>query len=402
MAINYPDKWRKRHKGICDFKLNYDFYFKWLLNKVMSMIIIEGGDSVPTFDKDYCKMQLILDGLIGVTEFSGVHDGNDGLYCAVGNIGGEPNAYYVPTYYTIANPILGSKTMYWQDTRDHTKNGVLLCNTRVDKYTHDIGSCGLYDLIHQTATLLADNIVSINSCQINTRVQAIFVADSGVDTAAAELVLQDLYAGKPYKIITQELKEKLTVSPLANANVSQSLTQLVELHNYIIANFFQSIGVVANNVMKREILITAEIDSQNSFVNLSLTELLDSWTRGFNEINEMFGTDFTVRLNPVIVSSLIEDLTDTNDDINGEPDEGEPVVAPDQTSDDVEEQSEPVLPDVQEEESVDVPDTEPETETVIEAQEAVIEELAEYLTGESPTEEGGEVESDLQTEDTED
>ena len=400
MAINYPDKWRKRHKGICDFTLNYDFYFKWLLNKVMSMIIIEGGDSVPTFDKDYCKMQLILDGIIGVTEFTGVHDGNDGLYCAVGNIGGEPNAYYVPTYYTISNPILGSKTMYWQDTRNHTKNGVLLCNNRVDKYIHDIGSCGLYDLIHQTATLLADNIVSINCCQINTRVQALVTSDSPTMTQTAEEVMKELYAGKPFKIVTQDLKEKINVSPMANAGVSQNLTQLVELHNYIIANFFQSIGVCANNVMKREILITAEIDSQNSFVNLSLTELLDSWTRGFNEVNEMFGTDFTVRLNPVIVASLIEDLTDTANDISGNPDEGDSM---EQTSDDVEEQSDSDNDVVAAEpESVLVPDTEPETETIIEQQETVIEELAEYLTGESPTEEGGEVESELQTEQTED
>ena len=34
--------WKEKYSsgGVCDFRENYDFYFKWLLNKVMSCIII--------------------------------------------------------------------------------------------------------------------------------------------------------------------------------------------------------------------------------------------------------------------------------------------------------------------------------------------------------------------------
>lgn len=396
-----PSKWRTKYskKGICNFDLNYDFFFKWLLNKVASCFIIRGGDDTKV-NKNYLKLNLIMNGGICITDF------DNELYACVGNIGGKPDEYYVPTNFIIANPILGSKTVRWRDFDGEKKNGVLITNTAIDLFIQDIFDCGLYTLIHQTATLLADNIVSINCCQINTRVVNFFTAESKSQAREGEIVLQEMYAGTPYKILRSDLVNKLQVAPTANSAVSQNITELVELHNYIIANFFQSIGITANDIMKRERLINAEIEEQNPSVNLSLTEMLESWKRGFDEVNEMYGTDFEVLLNPVIVKTLVDSITQLDTSDSGVEDS---VVSLQEAGNPATDESGQVSNGEEQEpetdESIDTADSETDTvnsETIMEQTEEVIEELAEYLTGSSDEqldEEGGVVDDAKDSED---
>lgn len=311
--------WKERFSsgGICDFKLNYDFYFKWILNKTASCFYIKNLPE--TMDEFYIKSGLLCDGDIGVTEFNGK------LYAVAGAPGGQPNEYYVPTVYTVANPILGSKMI------NIGEDGVVIYNTDLDKYIPG----GLYGLMTQTATLLADNIISINCCQINSRVTTFFTADSEGEAVAAEAILKRMYAGSPYNVMRSDLVEKITVNPVAGANVSSNLTELVELHNYIVANYFQSIGIKSNNIRKKAHVLQEEIDVQNDYLQISILEILTSWQKGFDAVNEMYGTDIHVELNPALVNSLISNsepepesepkLLETNTEINTEP---EPVEEP--------------------------------------------------------------------------
>lgn len=307
--------WQERagKGGVCDFRENYEFFFKWLTNKVCSAFIIKDNSEDKSFSEtinwDYFKLNLILDGSICVTDFNGK------LYSCIGNPGGEPDEYYKPTIFTVANPILGSKQV--KDGKD----GVIIYNTAIDAFAYTghsfVLSGGLYDLISQTATLLADNIISINCNQINSRVLAFVTAESESQAVAGEAVMKRMYAGKPYQILRSDLIDKINVNPLNTAAVGTNLTQLVELHNYIIANFFQSIGVKSNNIMKRERLINSEIDSQNDYLKISLLEILTSWQAGFDKVNELYGTDISVNLNPALLDELLEDST-SDEMVNGE------------------------------------------------------------------------------------
>lgn len=292
--------------GVCDFRKNFDFYFKWLTNKVMSCFIITDqnpSERTSSINWDYFKMNLILDGQICITDF------NDKLYACIGNRGGTPNEYYVPTQFLIANPVLGSKEVTIGET------GVVIYNTKIDHFVwtgeSDIFAAGLCDLIEQTATLLADNIISINCSQINARVTAFFTADSESQAAAGELILRRMYAGKPYSILRSDLLEKLQVNPINNSSSGQNITELVELHNYILANFFQTIGIKSNSVMKRERLIRDEIESQDDFLQVSILEILSSWQAGLDEVNQLYGTSFKVELNQVLLNELMDQLEGT-------------------------------------------------------------------------------------------
>lgn len=307
--------WQERagKGGVCNFRENYEFFFKWLSNKVCSAFIIKDNSEDKSFTEtvnwDYFKLNLILDGSICVTDF------NNKLYSCIGNPGGEPDEYYKPTIFTISNPILGSKQV--KDGID----GIIIYNTAIDSFAYTghsfIFDNGLYNLISQTATLLADNIISINCNQINSRVLAFVTADSESQAVAGEAVMKRMYAGKPYQILRSDMIDKINVNPLNTSSVGTNLTQLVELHNYIIANFFQSIGIKSNNVMKRERLINSEIDSQNDYLKISLLEILTSWQAGFDKVNELYGTDISVNLNPALLDELLEDST-SDEMVNGE------------------------------------------------------------------------------------
>lgn len=292
--------------GVCDFRANYDFYFKWLTNKVMSCFIIRDRDKselTASINWDYFKLNCILDGAVCITDFDGK------LYACIGNRGGEPDEYYVPTFFIIANPILGSKQV------KIGVDGVVIYNTKIDQFMFSgnapIFETGLYDLISQTATLLADNIISINCCQINARVTTFFTADSVAQAVAGEETLKKMYAGKPFQILRSNILEKINVNPVNSSAQGQNITELVELHNYIIANFFQSIGIKSNNIMKRERLIRDEIESQDDFLQVSVLEILSSWQAGLDEVNAMYGTSFTVELNPILIEELMQQLDGT-------------------------------------------------------------------------------------------
>ena len=404
------DNWQIRagRGGVCDFRQNYDFYFKWLTNKVMSCFIISDEDQserTSSIDWNYVKMNLILNGEICITDFNG------NLYGCIGARGGTPNEYYVPTQFIIANPVLGSK----QVTID--VDGVVIYNTKIDKYMYTgssaIFATGLYDLIEQTATLLADNIISINCSQINARITTFFTADSEAQAASGELILKRMYAGKPYAILKNDLLEKINVNPVNTQAAGQNITELVELHNYIIANFFQSIGIKSNNVMKRERLIRDEIESQDDFLQVSILEILSSWQEGLDKVNAMYGTSFSVKLNPVLLNELMQQL-DSSEEEPAEPEAApateaaeEPEEAPAEAAAEPEEpeaaepdQEEEAAPEEPEEapaepEAAEEPEATPEVTEKIEDEERIVQDVVDLINDSTEKEEG---ERDVQPE----
>ena len=299
--------WKERYAegGVCDFKANYDFFFKWLLNKVASCFYLKNLPE--TIDEWYTKTNLLLDGNVCITDKL---DGN--LYSFIGGLGGMPDEYYVPTIFTIANPVLGSAQIKIGE------DGVVIYNTATDKFYGQTFCSGLFELINQTATLLADNIISINASQINSRVQAIVTADSDPQAVAAEVILKKLYAGRPYQVLRSDMVDKIQVNPMSTASVSSNITELVNLHNYIIGNFFQSIGIKTNNIRKNAHVLQEEIDAQDQYLQLSVLEILTSWQKGFDQVNEMYGTDIQVELNPVMLDEIVDITNSQAPSVDGE------------------------------------------------------------------------------------
>lgn len=308
LTNNLPD--------ICDVNKAYRFYFKWLLGKLHELFKWENMPD--TIDIDFLNNCLFLDGHVLFTDKL-----DKKLRCFFGEIGGEPNIYYMPTLYTVANPVVGSANV----NIDNDKEGVVMFNSREDKiYNFMPRGSGLYPLIHQTATLLADNIVSINTAQINSRVQACIIAGDEQLRNSAEVYVKDLYKGKPWTVVSESMISSIKSNPISSAATPQAIQALVELHQYIIADFYNSIGIKTNPVNKKERLITDEINSVDDYLAVTINQMLDSRKLGIEKVNKRFGTNIKVdvsdELKDVLENSKNNDMislkkgVDDNDKIS--------------------------------------------------------------------------------------
>ena len=391
------NNWQARagRGGVADFRKLYDWYFKWLAGKVMSLFIITDEDPserTASIDWDYFKLNLILNGQICITDF------NDKLYACIGSRGGTPNEYYLPSRFIIANPILGSKEV------QIGKDGVVIYNTKIDKYvwtgSGPIFASGLCDYIAQTATILADNIISINCVQVNTRVSTFFTADSESQALEGEATLKKMYAGCPYLILKSDILEKLNVNPVNAAAASQNITELIELNNFVISSFFQNIGIRANNNMKRERLVTDEVEAQNDYLEINVLEFLAPWQDGLDEVNKMYNTSLKVHLNPVLLNELLNECEGTS--AAAEPEEeaaaaaGEPEAAEPEQEEPMAKDPEAAEPE-QEEKAADEPEgAEPEEDLSkeIESMEEQVTELIDIINDNNEGKEEEENESE--------
>lgn len=299
------------YKGVCDVEDNFKVYFDLLVNKVSRMFVWENlPDNI---DQRYLETQLLLVGKAAFTKI------NDKFYVVSGNWGGEPNAYYLPTLWTMANPILGSKQLRirQKDGSDKVEglDAILIGNSDIDLLRDDCRKGGLYGLIYQTAGLLADNISSLNVAQINGRAATIYQADSEADARTGEQTLQEIYSGKPYKILSQNILEKFTVTPVAGSGTNSTLMTLIEAHQYILAQFFNEIGVGGNWNMKRERINTAETELMTDSLDINIQSMLKCREEAVDKINELFGLNISVKLNEAIYKEDNEVAPDnTNSD----------------------------------------------------------------------------------------
>ena len=324
------------YKGVCNVQHNFNSYFDLLTNKVCNLFKWEGLPD--TIDVRYLNLSLILNGRVCFTKF------NDKLYALTGHVGGEPNAYYEPTIFVIANPVLGSKQVRIRqlDGSDSVEglDGILMGNSDVDMES-DRAKGGLFNLIYQTAGLLADNISSLNISQINGRVAQVWTAESDVLARSAEQILHDIYAGKPYKIVTQDILDKVGALPTSEGSQSNTLLNLIEAHQYILANFFNEIGIAAQWNGKRERVNTAETELMKGSYDINIWNMLENRKEAVEKINELFGTNISVELNPEIfyVGSANATLGE-EDSLEKEEDNGVPADSTDNKENEEEKEKE--------------------------------------------------------------
>lgn len=282
------------YKGVCDVEANFRTYFKLLTNKAMSLFKLSGTEDLEAFDERYFMEQLILRGKVCVAQF------NDKLYALNGNWGGEPNAYYEPTEWIVANPVLGSKTLKVLN-KDGSKDtsgldGIVIALTDFDFLTENLNG-GLYPLIYKYSGLLADNDVSLNIAQINGRLNVAFTADSEAIANQAEDVLRDLYNGKPYRVLYQDLMDKIQVNPVAAGGTNNTLMSLIEAHAHLLQDFYSEIGIASQGNLKRERVNTAETELMTGCLDISIWNILKNLREGLDRVNELFGTSISVDLN---------------------------------------------------------------------------------------------------------
>lgn len=266
---------------------SYHYYFKMLLSKLNALFIWENLPT--TIDSAFLNSNLFL---LGYSAFFKI-DSN--LFTNFGGIGGKPNENYYPTEFILSNPELGNKN-FRINSKD--EDCIIIYNSEADKqFVNFYGAGGLYRLIKQTATLLTDNLQSINTAQINSRVQTIIAASTDKQKNTAEQILKKMYNGDPYQILVSDEIQQITVQNVDSAT-AQTIETLLQVHQYILADFYNQIGIPTTPYQKKERLITSEIDTLDKTNDCNIFSMLDARKKGVEKINKLFGTNIDVKIAP--------------------------------------------------------------------------------------------------------
>lgn len=309
-------------------KENLNFiHTNYMLSKIQTMFEYKGlPDTMPQFNLEDI---LVRCGHCIVTEIDGE------LYALSGNGGGEPNAYYYPTHYVVANPYLNLSKTY-----EIGIDNVLCKNT---SYFFP-----LLPLVSFYAHQLTENELTLNVADINTRIMTILTAPTVDIKNACEKYMSDIEDGKLSTILDDsddEFLEGIKTHPYASSGQGNVITQILETEQYIKASFFNEIGLNANYNMKRESINGNEAGLNEDGLTPLVIDMLNCRKAFVEEINKMFGTDITVDLSPVYKKNVER--------------ASEEVITDEEVATD-EEISEDVSEDVSEEVSEDVSDEEGE------------------------------------------
>ena len=208
---------------------------------------------------------------------------NDELFVYTGGMGGEPDVYYRPTIYTVANP-----------AQHFSKNFKIGVDCVV--MPNDSLYMGLLPLYSRYATMITETELSINIMTINNRDMKTYLAnDDNVRDAVVEY-LDNLKEGKQGAIVSNNrLFEMLRVVSVGDSKIN-SMQGLIELLQYARASWFNDIGLNANYNMKRESLNTTESQMNNDALLPLVDNMLSMRQEYAEKVNEMFGTEISVDL----------------------------------------------------------------------------------------------------------
>lgn len=262
-----------------DFQDKSDNIFRntlYMLNRTQAMFRWNNlPDSIP---QRMVELYLQINGNVCFYQYEGT------LYVFRGGLGGEPDVYYMPTIYTVANPALNLS----KNLRIHEECEVI---------SNDSMYIGLMPLFQKYATMLAENELSINIATINSRIIDLISAQDDRTRISAQKFLDDVKDGELGVISSNEFLEGIKAQPYGSRGNTNTITNLIELEQYIRASWYNEIGLNANYNMKRESLNSEESQLNNDALLPLIDDMLKCRQEGAERVNDMFGTDISVEFN---------------------------------------------------------------------------------------------------------
>ena len=291
--------------GIMTVDAQYNIEFDNLLSCAYQVVRLR---KLPeTVDETYLKMCIFLAGRGVIFRDTRGNSALRGLDCATVD---KPNIYYMPAQIMINNPTFKGYSYTLTPGKDCA---VIYCR-EVDRYQYGRETGGLYGLISTHAQLLADNTISINTATKNMRLTNIITANDNLTVKSIDEVLGAMYAGVPYKCVRSSLVDQLTSVPMTDHTNTQQLLQLIQARQYIYAHFYEQIGLKTHDQIKKERLISSEVDEGTELAVFNIQDMLATMQKGIDECNRIFGTEIEIELHPLIASTL-------QDPADGEPED---------------------------------------------------------------------------------
>ena len=303
----------------------YKHYFDQLIYIAMRLIVFDGLPD--TIDETFLKYTLLCNGksvffkldqeVLENRQLASMPLKPGDVVALNGSEANMETVYYMHRNCIVNNSAFGKSYMLTPG-----KDCEIVYCTQPDRYKQ-FGYGGLFALIARTATILADNDISINCAQKNTRLVNLIGADDTATVRSAEVAIQAIYNGDPYKIVQSSLVGNLQGIPMTQKTATNDIVQLIEMRQYVYSHFYEALGLQTHDNMKKERLITEEINDNEEISALNIDDILVSIKEGLERVNKMFDLNIQADLNKIVQRAHEEDgkLLDESETYPEEPEE---------------------------------------------------------------------------------
>ena len=294
--LNTYDSIPKLARESSTFNAGYLYWREQLFERVMRLFVWENtGDVKPK----EIEQRLLLAGHCGITKIKNENT----LTAMYGSFHGVTKYLDEWKFYNVRCPIYtGNRTI--------GKDVVVINNNSIRN--------PLYPLIHHYSILLAHTDVTLVDCLVNAR------DAGGVPVVSTEKQKQSVaeYQGK---IFNGQYGAVTDIGNLgiqyvgADRKTSQGLQDVIITREKILKSFYSDIGV-RSAFEKRSNSVEAEVEADTSLLLLNLSDMLDSRKKGAEEVNKLFGTNWTVHIAEEIDYGIENEITqfDTNTEVHTE------------------------------------------------------------------------------------
>jgi hypothetical protein len=131
---------------------------------------------------------------------------------------------------------------------------------------------------------------------INSRNTSIASASDDNTVESVKEYYRQLEEGTLGVIEYNSFLDDLKINPTSTGG-SEKLTDLIEVNQYLKASLYNMLGLQANYNMKREAVNSSEAELGDDILQPWIDQVLECWEKGFDEVNEKFGTNITVEFN---------------------------------------------------------------------------------------------------------
>lgn len=281
---------------------NQAAYVDYMLAKSIPMFEWEGlPDSLP-----YRELEKMLQ--ISGYAFLAEHEGQ--IYAFNGGLGGEPDVYGNPSQIVVASPALKLNKTF-----DLEKDGVLISN--------DDLRLGLLPLYERFAFMQTETDINLTLYGYNTRINRLISASDDKTKESAELAVKRAIDGDIAIVSENAIWEGISIHTGTSQNTGTAKS-LIELAQFYRASLYNEIGLSANTNLKRERLVSAEVEQGEDSIFPLVLSMLKCRVNAVEKINAFFGLEIKVDFGSVWKvkhAELIDDIvTDETGTVDGDGD----------------------------------------------------------------------------------
>lgn len=268
----------KYAKQSSTFNVQYEFWREHLFERAMRLFVWENTYEIPPKE---IEARLLTAGHCGIASFKGELTAFYGTFFGVTKYLDEFKQYIVhcPIY-------TGTYTI--------DKDIAIINNTSLRN--------SLLPLIHHYAVLLGHADVTLTDCLINARNNSgIPIATTNKQKKSIEELQNKTYNGQ-YGIISDIGNLGINYVNTSGSH-GEDIKSIHEVRDKLIKNFYADLGIRCA-FEKNNNSVANEVTSDSSYLLLNIDDMLESRRIACDNVNKLFGTNWSVKKNPEIEKEI--------------------------------------------------------------------------------------------------